>query len=1021
MRFIITIIAFSLIFCEVINSSETPEWQNQKAFRIGQIDAHQCVVPYGANPLKSISSDEYAKSPYYLNLNGTWKFKWTQNPELRPVDFHRPDYDVTSWDEINVPGNWECQGYGNRIYVNTRYEFDSPKFNFTKNPPYVPVETNEVGSYRRTFKIPKDWNGRRVVLCVEGATSFYYVWVNGKYLGCNQDSKTAAEWDITNVLEPGENSIAFEVYRWSAGAYLECQDMWRISGIERDVYLYSTPKTYIADFTVRSPLDATNYRDGCLSLDIEINGLTPEDQSNRMNVEYALYDTGGNLTISGSAPAKKQMCFSDTIANVNAWSAEHPSLYTLVINLKNDDGTTTETVGCNVGFKTAEIKNRQFCLNGVPILIKGVNRHSHSNLTGHYVDHETMMKDIELMKLNNINTVRNCHYPACREWYHLCDVYGIYLIDEANIESHGMGYGEESLARDTTWLAPHLDRTQRMYAKSKNHPSVTFYSLGNEAGNGINFEETYRWLKSVEHNRPIQYERAETAWNTDIVANMYSTIDFIKDYVHRPDTYRPIILCEYAHAMGNSVGSLSDYWEVFESEPLAQGGCIWDWVDQSFLIKDDEGREFWAYGGDFGDDDIPSDFSFCCNGLINSNRSPHPHLEEVKSVYQNIKAELKDSENLTVEIRNLHDFTNLNNFTLNWSITDSDNRVYRNGTENISIEPHGVATHSFGKFDIPDNIPEVFLNMSWSPKISTALISNDHEVAFSQFVIPGTYRCHILPKSMIQHKHNTFTSGNTSFTISDTTGAITSVIHDGKKIIDEPIVLSLYRPLTENDERHHGRLWREAGLDNISQRVKSIAISDTCVVVSTSLSGKSGQDIGVADFEYSIDDNDNLVITCHFIPDKPSLQSLARVGLTWRSTENACHKITYTGRGPVETYSDRKTAGRIAEFTTTPLEDFHPYIVPQATGNHTDVRKVTFGDNLTVTAVSPFQFSATPYPDSNIDNARHINELRADGKVTIHIDAVQHGLGTATCGPDVLPRYILPVEKYEFSFNFRFN
>ena len=437
-----------------------------------------------------------------------------KNPDLRPKDFYKPSFYTGGWADINVPGNWERQGYGTAIYVNETYEFDDKMFNFKKNPPLVPYKENEVGSYRRTFTVPAGWKGRRVVLCCEGVISFYYVWVNGHFLGYNQGSKTAAEWDITDQLEEGENTIALEVYRWSSGSYLECQDMWRLSGIERDVYLYSTPKQYIADYKVNATLEKERYKDGIFGLDVTVGG--PADGV--ASVSYTLNDPLGRPVLSGEMPVKSRglsnfITFGEQrLKDVKRWNAEHPNLYTLVLELKNAGGQVTEVTGCEVGFRTSEIKDGRFCINGVPVLVKGTNRHEHSQL-GRTVSKELMEQDIRLMKLYNINTVRNSHYPTDPYWYRLCDRYGLYMIDEANIESHGMGYGPASLAKDSTWLTAHMDRTHRMYERSKNHPAIVIWSLGNEAGNGINFERTYDWLKSVEKSRPVQYERAEQNYN----------------------------------------------------------------------------------------------------------------------------------------------------------------------------------------------------------------------------------------------------------------------------------------------------------------------------------------------------------------------------------------------------------------------------------------------------------------------------------------------------------------------------
>lgn len=999
-------------------AQQLPEWQQPDALRLGQIDPHTCVVPYADKPgvVSQISDQRYSDSPWYLSLNGKWDFRWSADPDARPRDFFRPDYSVDGWDKIQVPGNWQTQGYGTKVYVNITYEFSSPYYNFEKNPPYVPSDSNEVGSYRREFTVPAEWRGRRTVLCLESVASFYYVWVNGHRLGYNQDSKTAAEWDITDYLVDGVNTLALEVYRWSAGSYLECQDMWRLSGIERDVYLYSTPLTYISDYTVTSPLDPS-MTDGLLGLTVDVAG-----KDLKGSLDYALYDDAGHKVTGGNKPLAAELKFEAVIDSVSAWTAETPNLYTLELRLKDSKGKTDEVVGCNVGFRTSEIRDGQYLLNGKPVLIKGVNRHSFSQ-QGHYVDEATMLRDIELMKLNNINTVRNCHYPADRRWYHLADKYGLYIIDEANVESHGMGYGEESLANFTEWLPAHLDRTQRMYAKSKNHPSVTFYSLGNEAGNGINFEETYKWLKSVESNRPVQYERAIDAWNTDIFAVMYPSISYVESYCHADTVYRPYIACEYAHAMGNSVGGLCDYWEMFEREPLAQGGCIWDWVDQSFIEHTPDGRLWYAYGGDYGPAGIPTDKSFCCNGLVNSDRTPHPHLAEVRAVYRNIKSALRSDAPLTVDVRNWYFFTNLDKFDMRWSLVTPEGRQFASGVEHVDCAPQQTATVNLGATlrDGSDRPTDLYLNIDWVAREASPMIPAGYAVAQEQFVVREGDMTLDLKPSRLKAKKNIYTSGDVTFTVDQASGRITSLKSRGKELLAEPMGLSLFRPLTENDASYDamGRVWLASGLDSISQHLVSSRLKDNVLTVDSRITGRDGRHVGDAVFRYSVKGSDSLVVACEFVPDTAVISSLPRVGLSYRTSSALASGVKFHGRSG-ETYVDRRTAGRLGIHTTSPAADFHNYIVPQSAGNHTDVRSISFNDGLLdVTSDRPFQFSATPYADSDIQAARHIKDLVDDGLVTVHLDAEQTGVGTATCGPDVLWKYRLHARPYNFVFVFK--
>ena len=1009
--FLILMAALTATFASA-QKQPLPEWQSQYAVGLNKLAPHTYVWPY-ADASDIGKPGGYEQSPYYMSLNGKWKFNWVKNPDNRPKDFYQLSYYTGGWADINVPGNWERQGYGTAIYVNETYEFDDKMFNFKKNPPLVPSAENEVGSYRRTFKVPADWKGRRVVLCCEGVISFYYVWVNGKLLGYNQGSKTAAEWDITDVLSEGENVVALEVYRWSSGAYLECQDMWRLSGIERDVYLYSTPKQYIADYKVSASLDKEKYKEGVFNLEVTVEGPSATASS----IAYTLKDASGKAVLQDAINIKSRglsnfIAFDEKkIAEVKAWNAEHPNLYTLVLELKDAQGKVTELTGCEVGFRTSEIKDGRFCINGVPVLVKGTNRHEHSQL-GRTVSKELMEQDIRLMKQHNINMVRNSHYPTHPYWYQLCDRYGLYMIDEANIESHGMGYGPASLAKDSTWLTAHMDRTHRMYERSKNHPAIVIWSLGNEAGNGINFERTYDWLKSVEKGRPVQYERAELNYNTDIYCRMYRSVDEIKAYVGKKDIYRPFILCEYLHAMGNSCGGMKEYWDVFENEPMAQGGCIWDWVDQNFREIDKNGKWYWTYGGDYGPEGIPSFGNFCGNGLVNAVREPHPHLLEVKKIYQNIKATLSDRKNLKVCIKNWYDFSNLNEYILRWNVKGEDGTVLAEGTKEVDCEPHATVDVTLGAVKLPNTVREAYLNLSWSRKEATPLVDTDWEVAYDQFVLAGN-------KNTTAYRPQK--AGETAFVVDKNTGALSSLTLDGKELLAAPITLSLFRPATDNDnrDRNGARLWRKAGLNNLTQKVVSLKEEKTSATVRAEILNGKGQKVGMADFVYALDKNGALKVRTTFQPDTAIVKSMARLGLTFRMAD-AYNQVSYLGRGDHETYIDRNQSGRIGLYDTTVERMFHYYATPQSTANRTDVRwaKLTdqAGEGVFMESNRPFQFSIIPFSDVLLEKAHHINELERDGMITIHLDAEQAGVGTATCGPGVLPQYLVPVKKQSFEF-----
>lgn len=988
-----------------------PEWQSQYAIGLNKLEPHSYVWPYAT--AEAVAGRDHQSSPYYRSLNGKWKFNWVRNPDNRPVDFYKPSFHTGGWAEINVPGNWERQGYGTAIYVNENYEFDDPMFNFKKNPPLVPHAENEVGSYRRTFTVPADWEGRRIVLCCEGVSSFYYVWINGEKVGYNQGSKTPAEWDITDKLKKGENTIALEVYRWSAGSYLECQDMWRVSGIERDVYLYSTPETHIADYKVNASLEKENYKNGIFGMEVNVKG---KDFS---VLEYSLRDREGNPVLTGSLPATRQgsdgsLSLSDReLSTVHPWSAERPELYTLVLSLKDKSGNVSQVTGCKVGFRTSEIKDRQFCINGVPVLVKGVNRHEHSG-AGRTVSRELMLQDILLMKQHNINTVRNSHYPTDPYWYELCNEHGLYMIDEANVESHGMFYGPESLAKDSTWLPAHQDRIRRMYERSKNHPAVVIWSLGNEAGNGINFERTYDWMKSVEKSRPVQYERAEQNYNTDIYCRMYRSVEEILAYVNQkqPEVYRPFIMTEYLHTMGNSGGGLKEYMEVFENEPLAQGGCIWDWVDQSFREIDSNGKWYWSYGGDYGPKGIPSFGNFCCNGLVSADRQVHPHLVEVKKCYQYIKSELLDPASLKLKVKNWHDFTDLNAYAMHWEVKSDEGKVLGSGTATVDCGPHQTAEIKLPAVKY-SGAKEAYLNISWSPKEATAMIPQTHEVAYDQFVLKETRNYFAQAPQ---------TRREVKMEVDPQTGALTSFRCDGSEQLASPVLISLYRPTTDNDKRERtlgNKAWEKAGLKDLKQRAVSVRNTSKGSVAQVELVNQKEEVVAKAKITYDLNKKGQLSVAVNFTPDTSIVKSLARVGLSFE-VPSRYKQVSYLGRGDHETYSDRKQSGKIGIWNTDAERMFHYYVRPQATGNRTDVRWATLsdeaGNGLFFAGGAPFQFSVVPFTDRNIDASEHINDLQREGVLSVHLDAEQSGVGTATCGPGVLPAYRVPTESCEFSF-----
>ncbi|MEQ3330992.1 glycoside hydrolase family 2 TIM barrel-domain containing protein, partial [Phocaeicola vulgatus] len=632
---------------QVLHAEDTklPYWKDIQTLAVNKEYPRTAFMTYD-NRTQALTG-EYENSPYYKLLNGTWNFYYADAYKDLPANIEQPDANI-AWKEIKVPGNWEVQGYGVAIYTNHGYEF-KPR---NPQPPQLP-ETNPVGVYQRDIEIPADWDGRDIFLRLEGAKSGVYVYVNGQEVGYSEDSKNPAEFLINNYLKPGKNSLVIKIFRWSTGSYLECQDFWRMSGIERDVFLFSQPKTHIKDFNVVSTLDDT-YKNGIFKLNVDVTNHTAANKE--VTVAYELLDAAKKVVAEGNTPCpvtadgQKSISFEAALSNVKTWTSEHPNLYRLLISLK-DGEKTSEIIPYTVGFRRFEIKPTDqiaengkpyVCLfvNGQPIKLKGVNIHEHNPETGHYVPEELMRKDFTLMKQNNINSVRLCHYPQDRKFYELCDEYGIYVYDEANIESHGMYYNLSrggTLGNHPEWLKPHMDRTINMYERNKNHPSVAIWSLGNEAGNGYNFYQTYLWLKEREvkgMNRPVNYERALWEWNTDMYVPQYPSAAWLEE-IGKKGSDRPIAPSEYSHAMGNSNGNLAAQWRAIYKYPNLQGGYIWDWVDQGILETDENGRTYWAYGGDYGTN-APSDGNFLCNGIVAPDRTPHPAMTEVKYAHQNV-------------------------------------------------------------------------------------------------------------------------------------------------------------------------------------------------------------------------------------------------------------------------------------------------------------------------------------------------------------------------------------------------
>jgi beta-galactosidase len=758
------------------------DWENEQIVGRNKEPGHCTLVPYG--DMGTALRCKREASQYYQSLNGSWKFNWVNKPADRPVEFYKPDYDVSGWNEIPVPANWQMHGYGRPIYLNVRYPYPV-------NPPHIPHDYNPVGSYRRQFTIPDTWDGREIFLHFDGVKSAFYVWVNGCEVGYSQDSMLSAEFNVTRYLQPGRNTLAVEVYRWSDGSYLEDQDMWRLSGIYRNVYLFAAPKVHIRDFHVRATLD-DDYEDGILMIRPKLTNAGDVDLE-RWTVQAQLYDERDRAVLPDRLKVEAKRIVNERypqrgnvrfgllraeVVNPKKWSAETPNLYTLVLTLHDAEGELVEAESCRVGFRRVEIKNGQLFVNGQSVKLFGVNRHEHDPDHGRAVPVSRMIEDIKILKSHNLNAVRTSHYPDDPHWYDLCDEYGIYLIDEANLETHGVGGLFSNIA---TWNAAFMERAIRLVERDKNHPSVIFWSLGNESGWGPNHAAMADWMHDYDPTRPVHYEgaamRPHDPRNVDMISRMYDRIPQIIRLATDPDDNRPMVLCEYAHAMGNSVGNLKEYWDAIRSHERLIGGFIWDWADQGLRKRADDGTMFWAYGGDYGD--RPNDGNFCCNGLVQPDRKPNPSLLEVKKVYQRIHVTPLDLLSGTVSIENEYDFVSLDFVEATWELTCDGTAIQDGELPRLRIRP-----------------AEYWLKVTFALAEDTPWAQAGHVVAWDQFEVPfnvpepETMALADMSDVKLHQENDVYTAIGADFevTVGKASGAIESLTFRGTELVVGPLV-----------------------------------------------------------------------------------------------------------------------------------------------------------------------------------------------------------------------------------------
>lgn len=1008
-----------------------PDWENPEVFQINREAPHASFARFPSEDLAL--ENDWSASSYYQSLNGAWKFSWVKKPADRPVDFYKEGYDVSGWGEIPVPSNWELEGHGIPVYTNIKYIFP-------KNPPFIDHSWNPVGSYRRSFEVPADWEGKEIYLRFGGVRSAMYVWVNGQKVGYNEGSKTEAVYRVTDYLKEGENSVSVEVYRWADASYMEDQDFWRLSGIERDVWLYATNSTTIADIEVEANLDDA-YEDGIFKLSLDL--ASSAEKAEKVSLDVKLLD-GSKEALSFSkkvnVSGEKTVSFDGDLPNVRKWSAETPELYTLLVTIKDAKGEI-ESTSMQVGFRRVEIKDVQLLVNGVAVYLKGVNLHDHDERTGHVVTPELYELDMRRMKEFNINAIRCSHYPKPPYFYELADKYGFYVIDEANIETHGMGATnqgkfDESIhpAYQPEWNEMHLDRTRRMYERSKNHASIIIWSLGNEAGNGDNFFATYDYLKGVQDTRPVQYEGATKFENSDLQVPMYSRLKQMKQY-QKAGPHRPFIMCEYAHAMGNSVGNLQDYWDFIEdpAHPSFQGGFIWDWVDQGLLTTDEKGREFWAYGGDFGAQDIQHDFNFCLNGLVNPDRVPHPSLFEVKKVYQYIKFPRFDAESKTLEVFNGYGFIDLTGFELSWSLL-RDGEVIASGLLSALSTAAGDSDEVALPFpDVDLQTGEYLVTVSAKLKAATPLLQEGHEVAGEQFALSDWQGAALATSSgegLSVEKNGdaiVVNGGDFSIAFDKDSGAISGYRLDGHELVKEALSPNFWRAPVDNDYgfkmQTQWKVWKEATAE---QELADLDVSEKNGTVSVTASYALPAVSAQLEVSYVINDSGQILVTSSLSGVKGDLPPLPRFGSNIILADSL-DRVEWYGRGPEENYQDRNTGSFVGSYKADVEDLYFAYARPQENGYRTDVREVSFVDKagygLSFAAVDHLLgFNAHHQYNSDFDEGdekvfRHMSDIERRDLVSVNIDYKQMGVGGDTSwGAQPHPQYQLPAQDYSYSF-----
>lgn len=996
------------------------EWRNPEINAVNRAPMHTNYFAFeNADAAKKADKKQ---STNYMTLNGTWKFNWVKDADSRPTDFWKTGFNDKGWDDLQVPAVWELNGYGDPIYVNVGYAWRNQ---FQNNPPEVPTENNHVGSYRREIVVPASWKGKDIIAHFGSVTSNMYLWVNGRYVGYSEDSKLEAEFDLTPYLKPGQkNLIAFQVFRWCDGTYLEDQDFFRYSGVGRDCYLYARNKKRIQDIRVTPALDAA-YQNGSLAVNLDLKS------SGKVDLE--LVDAQGKQV--ATATANKSGLVTMNVENPKKWSAETPYLYTLRASMQGSN----EVIPVKVGFRKIELKGDQILVNGKAVLFKGADRHEMDPDGGYVVSPERMLQDIQIMKQFNLNAVRTCHYPDDNLWYDLCDQYGIYVVAEANIESHGMGYGDKTLAKNPSYKKAHLERNQRNVQRGFNHPSIIFWSLGNEAGDGPNFEQCYKWIKAEDPSRACQYEQARQKEHTDIFCPMYYDYNGMEKYGQRTDATKPLIQCEYAHAMGNSQGGFKEYWDLIRKYPNLQGGFIWDFVDQSCRWKGKDGVMIYAYGGDFNRFDA-SDNNFCDNGLISPDRVPNPHMYEVGHFYQNIWTTPADLSKGEVNVFNENFFRDLSAYYMEWQVL-KDGKVIRTGrVDDLKVAPQETAkiTLNIGK---TCTCKEWLLNVFYKLKNREGLLPAGFTVAKNQLTlndykapsmdlknVETTNVATVVPQIIDNQYHYLIVKGNNFVAeFNKQNGYLSKYAVDGTEMLKEGAALTpnFWRAPTDNDMgaglQNRYAAWKNPGLKLVSLNSKT---ENDQIVVNAEYDMKNVS--AKLYLTYVINNEGAIKVTQKMTADKNAKVSpMFRFGMQMQMPK-CFETVEYYGRGPVENYSDRNHSTDLGIYRQSVDEQFYSYIRPQETGTKTDIRwwkQLNAGGNgLKVVGDAPFSASALHYTICSLDDdeqkdQRHSPEVQKADLTNLIIDKAQMGLGCVNSwGALPLPQYMLPYGDYEFTF-----